>query len=263
MVSDERRLQLNREYFSHQVHRQWQAYTVPRPRPWQSLLRTRQASALATIRGHLSPPATVLDIGCGTGGLAVALAEDGYQVTAIDLVEEMISEGRRACSRVKWVHAPFADGVAPRKSFDVVVALGYLEYQERSGKELVRMGRLLKPGGLLILSVPNTLSGQFVFGATRAVFRLGKEPEGFQVRHTFTPERLQRHLGMAGYILMDYEWLGPESPTVILGRDRQRPFWSHRIKERFRPEMLTLSRTYRPSDTAIQSQESAESHADP
>lgn len=260
MVTDERRLQLNREFFASQVHRQWQAYTVPRPQPWQRLWRTRQASALATVRAHLPPTASVLDVGCGTGTLAATLAAEGYRVTGVDLVEAMIAQARQASSLVNWVHAPFADGVAPRKSFDAVIALGYLEYQERSGKELVRMSRLLKPGGLLILSVPNTLSKQFGFGATRAIFRVGKEPEMIRVRHSFTPERLQRHLGMAGYILMDYEWMCPESPEVALGRDRERPFWSHRVKERFRPEMLTLSRTYRPSDTAINPQERAESH---
>jgi 2-polyprenyl-3-methyl-5-hydroxy-6-metoxy-1,4-benzoquinol methylase len=193
----------------------------------------------------------VLDVGCGTGPLALALAEKGYRVTAVDLVEAMLEHGRLANPEVNWIHAPFTDSVGERRSFDAVAALGYLEYQERSGKELVRMGRLLKPGGLLILSVPNTLSGQFAFGASRAAFRMGKEPESTMVRHSYTPERLQRQLGMAGYILMDYQWLGPDSQPVALGQSRERPFWSHRLKNRLKPEMLTLSRTYRKSDTAV------------
>jgi hypothetical protein len=117
---------------------------------------------------------------------------------------------------------------------------------------LVRMGRLLKPGGKLVLSVPNTLSAQFGFGIRRAAYRLGKEPEGQMVRHSFTPERLQRLLGMAGYILMDYEWLASDSGPLALGRDRPRDFWRHRLKDRLKPEMLTLSRTYVKADTAAE-----------
>ena len=251
MVSDERRLQLNLEHFSAQVHRQWQAYRVPRPQAWQQLWRVRSAAAAATVKAILPPGSAVLDVGCGTGELALDLSRAGYRVSAVDLVEEMLQHGRRAESAVNWIHAPFSDRVAGRGELDAVVALGYLEYQERAGKELVRMGRLLRPGGFLILSVPNTLSGQFAFGATRAVFRMGKEPEHTRIRHSFTPERLQRLLGMAGYILMDYHWMGPDTAPAPLGIERSRDFWRHRIRDRFKPEMLTLSRTYLKSDTAL------------
>lgn len=251
MVSDERRLQINRDLFAGRIQRQKLAYETARPEGWQKLWRARLASSIATLSSLLPSGSAVLDVGCGTGQLALALAQKGYQVTAVDLIDGMLDGGRQANPDVRWVNAPFSDSVAPRGSFDAVVALGYLEYQERAGKELVRMGRLLKPGGLLLLSVPNTLSRQFGFGAARAVFRLGKEPEGFTIRHSFTPERLQRLLGMAGYILMDYQWLSPDSEPMALGKGRQRSFWKHRIKDRFQPEMLTLSRTYQRADTDV------------
>jgi 2-polyprenyl-3-methyl-5-hydroxy-6-metoxy-1,4-benzoquinol methylase len=254
MVSDARRLQLNREFFGRQVHRQWQAYTAPRPEPWQLLWRVRSASAAATLRALLPAGAAVLEVGCGTGQLSLELAAAGFAVTAVELVEEMLRIGQRANPDIRWLHAPFTDSVAARGEFDAVVALGYLEYQERAGKELVRMGRLLKPGGLLVLSVPNTLSGQFAFGVKRAAFRLGKEPEDVMLRHSFTPERLQRLLGMAGYILMDYQWLDPRSAPLALRKDRERDFWSHRLKDRLKPEMLTLSRTFLKDDTTAPQQ---------
>ena len=252
MVSDERRLQLNREFFSGQVQLQREVYTSAWPDALQRLWRARVASSLVTLRTNRAPGATVLDVGGGTGAVSIPLARDGFQVTAVDLIEDMIALGRReeGGSEVNWIHAPFADGLAPRGSFDAVVALGYLEYQERAGKELVRMGRMLKPGGLLVLSVPNTLSEQFAFGAARAVFRLGKEPETTRIRHSYTPERLQRQLGMAGFIFMDYQWLDDRTPDLALRRERQRYFWHHRIRDRLKPEMLTLSRTYRSADTA-------------
>lgn len=249
MVSDERRRQLNRDYFSRQVREQAEAYSSPGPNERQKLWRARSAAAAATLRAHLAAGAEVLDVGCGTGALACDLSESGYAVTAVELVEAMFEEGKRRCPEVNWVHAPFTDGLAPRGSFDAVVSLGYLEYQERAGKELVRMGRMLKPGGLLLLSVPNTLSSQFAFGASRALYRMGKEPEQTAIRHSFTPERLQRLLGMAGFIFLDYAWMDGETTPLALGQGRRRSFWEHRLRDRFKPEMLTLSRTYRPSDS--------------
>ena len=250
MVSDERRLELNLQHFSQQVEKNWRAYTDPQPSPRARLWRGRIASALATLQANLSPGARVLDIGCGTGELALALAASGFEVTAVDLVEGMFERAKSTPSNVAWMSAPFSDRIAPRQSFDAVVGLGYLEYQERSGKELVRMHRLLKPGGLLLLSVPNTLSEQFGFGLKRALFRAGKEPETVPVRHSYTPERLQRQLGMAGFILMDYCWLSSSSGTQTLNKSRERKFWPHRVRDRLQAEMLTLSRSYCAADTA-------------
>lgn len=253
MVSDERRLELNRQLFSGQVEMAWRAYTDPDPDPRSRLWRSRTASALATLRLALPQGAKVLDIGCGTGELARGLDASGFQVTAVELVEGMLERAKETPSDVDWLHAPFTDRVAPKQTFDAIVSLGYLEYQERSGKELVRMHRLLKPGGLLVLSVPNTLSEQFGFGLYRALFRAGKEPEGIPVRHSYTPERLQRQLGMAGYILMDYCWLSSASAEQTLAQARDRKFWPHRVRDRLQAEMLTLSRSYCPSDTSVSS----------
>ena len=167
----------------------------------------------------------------------------------MELIPEILEEAkRRTSAAVNWVNQPFDLKVGEIGSFDAVLSLGFLEYQERAGKELVRMRRMLKPGGLLVLSVPNTLSPRFHYGLTRALFRLGKEPEEIPVRHSFTPERLQRCLGMAGFILLDYEWLPPGEGSEPLDKERERDFLVHRMKLRTAEEMLTLSRTYTDAD---------------
>lgn len=250
MVSDETRLELNRKYFAREIDRQRRAYEGDDSSPRARLWRARCACAAATLEKALPPGSRILDVGCGTGELSHRLAKSGFQVSAVDLVAEMIEQASKSSSEVEWINAPFSDNLAPRKSFDAVVSLGYLEYQERSGKELVRMHRLLKPGGLLLLSVPNTLSEQFGFGLRRALFRAGKEPATTPVRHTYTPERLQRQLGMAGFILLDYIWLSSASKEQALAGSRERKFWPHRVRDRLRAEMLTLSRSYHPRDTA-------------
>src|SRR5579859_2656747 len=57
--------------------------------------RQRQAAALAWIAGvGLAPGARVLEIGCGAGFLAVALAQRGLRVQAIDPSEAMVERAR-------------------------------------------------------------------------------------------------------------------------------------------------------------------------
>lgn len=253
MVSDERRRELLQEYFAGRVAEECDAYTTPSPDAGQHLVRQRLKSAVSTICRHFPQGARVLDLGSGSGLAAATLADLGFEVTAVELIPEL---HRRAVeqhgSGVRWLNQPFDNSVGKKGSFDVVLSLGFLEFQERAGKELVRMRRMLRPGGLLLLSVPNTLSPRFHFGLTRAYFRLFREPESIPIRHSFTPERLQRLLGMAGFILLDYKWLPHGEDAEPLSVDRGRDFMKHRLRLRAEPEMLTLSRTYRPQDTAYE-----------
>lgn len=252
MVSDERRGQLLREFFGRCKTEVLETYTSDVPSAAQLLARQRLKLAVSAICTHFPSGASVLDVGCGCGLGATTLADLGYDVTAVDLIPDFVDVGRRNQSRpVNWLCRPFDRDVAKKGTFDVVMALGFLEYQERAGKELVKMRQLLKPGGVLLLSVPNTISAKFKFGLERAIFRLASEPEGVPVRHSFTPERLQRLLGMAGFIFLDYQWLPEGEGGEPLSIERRRDIWSHRVRWRTAPEFLSLSRTYRPDDTAV------------
>jgi SAM-dependent methyltransferase len=55
-----------------------------------SLVQALRARTLAEVRRRVSPGATLLDLGCGTGLDAAALAQQGYRVTAIDWSPEMV-----------------------------------------------------------------------------------------------------------------------------------------------------------------------------
>lgn len=56
--------------------------------------------ALAALLSEYPPLNPVLDVGCGTGDLAIALARQGRQVLGIDIVATAISEARAKQSRV-------------------------------------------------------------------------------------------------------------------------------------------------------------------
>jgi SAM-dependent methyltransferase len=105
------------------------------------------------VAGH--PPLKVLDVGCGTGFLALRMAELGHRAVGIDLSEEMLAEARRKTEgtglpvtfQLGDAEAPPPDG-AP---YDVILER-HVIWTLPQPREAVRTWQaLLKPGGLLIL----------------------------------------------------------------------------------------------------------------
>lgn len=111
------------------------------------------------VQARLSPPASILDFGCGSGDIALHLAPDGYRLTGFDLSTPMIEQARRADTgrRVVWIvrgeHGdtlPFDDA-----GFDAVVTSSVLEYLPALDATLREFARILRPGGWLIATVPD------------------------------------------------------------------------------------------------------------
>jgi SAM-dependent methyltransferase len=99
----------------------------------------------------------VLDAGCGTGyGLAMLLAEGPESLTGMDLSEEAVAEaGRRLGGEADVLRAdvrdlPFDDG-----SFDMVVCFEVIEHIDRQPDALEELKRVLRPGGVFLISSPN------------------------------------------------------------------------------------------------------------
>ena len=101
---------------------------------------------------HLESP-SVLDLACGTGDLAKAMAKENWRVTGLDISAEMMAVGERKCAKLRPRPAfvlgsaeaiPFADN-----SFDAVtIAFGLRNFDHRA-QCLQEIRRVLKPGGKL------------------------------------------------------------------------------------------------------------------
>ncbi len=113
------------------------------------------------VRDYVTPGARVLEIGCGTGALAVALAEAGADVTGIDASEAMLAEARARlegaglADRVHLVHMD-ASVVADRfeaGAFDLVVASLILSELPPGERDFVLSAcrLLLAPGGRMLV----------------------------------------------------------------------------------------------------------------
>ncbi len=104
------------------------------------------------------PPGKVLDIGCGPGVLVRELTGIGHEVWGVDIAPEMIKQcqiqfdgetkAHFSTGRVEELH--FAD-----MTFDAITALGLVEYLDDDETALREMSRVLKPGGLVIITCPH------------------------------------------------------------------------------------------------------------
>jgi ubiquinone/menaquinone biosynthesis C-methylase UbiE len=125
------------------------------------IYRLRRDRALAIIEQLSFSQAFILEIGCGAGLLAVALAQRGYRVEATDRLDAMIrltsdlaatkDVSDRITVRTCDVHAlPYPD-----RSFDVVVAIGVLPWLHSPEGALREIARVLRDGGQLVVTTDN------------------------------------------------------------------------------------------------------------
>lgn len=119
----------------------------------------RERLILRKIRKYMAG-GKVLDVGCGTGSLAVKLALNGYEVHGIDMSDECLEVTSKRLSmlpvrnkgKVKKGSALNID--YPDKFFDVIIAAEVLEHLEQDDLAVKEFYRLLRPGGFCIITVP-------------------------------------------------------------------------------------------------------------
>jgi SAM-dependent methyltransferase len=97
----------------------------------------------------------VLEIGCGLGHL-LGWMVDRYQAFGTDINAWALSQARRNVPQANFALASAEDlGMFPDGVFQIVVAKHVVEHLLHPGRAIAEMGRLLAPGGELLLATPN------------------------------------------------------------------------------------------------------------
>jgi 2-polyprenyl-3-methyl-5-hydroxy-6-metoxy-1,4-benzoquinol methylase len=117
------------------------------------------------VIGPLAPGAEVLEIGAGDGRLLAALARRGHRVAGIEPSAPFAARARRRGVEVAAVALEEAQRTP--ESCDVVVLWHVLEHLDDPAAALTRARTWLRPGGTLVVAVPNLASWQARLGGDR------------------------------------------------------------------------------------------------
>ena len=99
------------------------------------------------------PPGHALDIGCGTGGNAVWLAKQGWQVTAVDHSVVAIEKGKALAAQqglnIEFVVAD-ASTYEPQGFYDLITCFYIQMFPQQRANMLAKVSNALAPGGTLL-----------------------------------------------------------------------------------------------------------------
>lgn len=195
--------------FSALASRWWDPESEFRPLHRINPLRLGWINALAPLAGR-----RVLDVGCGGGILAEAMADHGAQVIGIDLAEAPLAvaalHARQHGAAVEYqaVSAEELAGARPAE-FDVVTCMEMLEHVPRPAETVAACARLVRPGGWVFFSTINRTPLSYVFAILGAEYILRMLPRGtHQWRRFIQPGELVRMAAAHGLVLHDSRGLG-------------------------------------------------------
>ena len=170
---------------------------------------------------------TIVDVGCGGGILAEAMAKKGAQVTGIDMGEAPLT--------VAQLHAMdagvdmdyelvSAEDFAEKHSgkFDIVTCMEMLEHVPDPASIIRACQKMLKPGGKAFFSTLNRNPKSFLFAIIGAEYLLQLLPKGtHDYRKFITPAELASYIRQAGLDLIQLKGMSynPLLQSYKLGKD--------------------------------------------
>ena len=141
-----------------------------------------------------------LDVGCGEGRVSRELKACGYRVTALDPVSELVNAAKEAGSADDYAIASGTDLPFEDASFDLVMAYNVLMDFEDIPATLKEIRRVLRPAGMLVVSIVHPFSDRGHFATTEATspFVIEDDYFGFK-RFEGTEERDGLRMHFAGW----------------------------------------------------------------
>ena len=165
--------------FSDLAHRWWDMDGEFRPLHQINPLRLEWINQLCPVAGK-----QVLDVGCGGGILADAMARLGAQVTGIDLASKALRVAQLHALEAQTPNLQYqeisVEALAAEKagSFDVVTCMEMLEHVPDPASVVRACATLVKPGGWVFFSTLNRSPKSFILAVVGAEYVLNLLPRG-------------------------------------------------------------------------------------
>jgi 2-polyprenyl-6-hydroxyphenyl methylase/3-demethylubiquinone-9 3-methyltransferase len=190
--------------FSALAHRWWDPHSEFRPLHEINPLRLNWIDSMARVEGR-----RVVDVGCGGGILAEAMARRGATVTGIDLAAKPLGVARLHALEAGVDSLDYreisAEALAEEQpgGFDVVTCMEMLEHVPDPASTVRACATLAKPGGWVFFSTLNRNPKSFLFAIVGAEYVLNLLPRGTHEYGRFIrPSELARHCRDAGLDLI-------------------------------------------------------------
>jgi ubiquinone/menaquinone biosynthesis C-methylase UbiE len=176
----------------------------------KSSFQMRRAVLEKALRGRNLTGTLWLDAGCGTGTLARWLAGRGCSVLGVDAAPEMLAVANQSLqseslsNRLSFVRVSTIARLAlDDRSLDGILCSSVLEYLVNPSACLTEFARVLKPGGLLVVSVPNrnSIARRLQLACHRLGAVLGQSCCKFleYSRHQYSSSEFDRLLARSGF----------------------------------------------------------------
>lgn len=172
------------------------------------------------VRKYLAPPGgkRVIEIGCGRGGFSVWLARQGpAEVVAVDFSPAAVAKGEAFGRAAGLANLRFEVGdiqaiAYPDDSFDIAVSCETVEHVPDPRLAVRELGRVLRPGGTLLLTTPNYFG---LMGLYRGYRRLTRRPfteVGQPINNFTTLQRTRAWVRAAGLTITATDAVGHYLP---------------------------------------------------
>lgn len=216
--------ELSREQIRSDMNRRYETGNAyPNEAYWIHAHHTSLESTFVELVGNSANNADVLEIGCGSGGIAAHHLRSARSILATDLSVSALEIGReffKEDARIIFEESPAEEIKRPDETFDVVISKEVIEHLIYPMDLLNAAYRLLRPGGILIFSTPNKDSLHL-----RVNRLFGREDfmcAGDHIRE-FTYLEMQEMLVKAGFVeenavgvtLLPYHYVDGVFPDVI------------------------------------------------
>jgi len=185
---------------------------------WHGTASWRMEDEKARLLSRYCREGAILDVGCGEGKFLWALDPSRWRRVGIEFSHETVAVVRGRIQGVDLIEGTLESAALPERSFDVVTFWHVLEHLKEPRIGLLKAASLLKPGGLVVVSLPNLASHQARWFRS-SWFAFGDVP-----RHVFhfTPKSLALLLEQAGIHPID---------KVFFSKAVNFHLWKHSLRE--------------------------------